>query len=92
MLLFNIAWIKTGLLPEELMYFVLETNSPMFLPVHIGRTSQFIVIISSDAIQPNVKSESAPVEIILNKPMATPKFHPKLISHPMYLGILPANS
>ena len=74
------------------MYFVLETNSPMLRPVQIGRTSQFSVIIRREAIQPNVKSESAPVEIILSNPIATPKFHAKLISHPMYLGIFPANS
>ena len=74
------------------MYFVLDTNSPIFLPVHIGSTNQFNVIISNDAIQPRVRSESAPVEIMLRRPIATPKFHPKLINHPMYLGILPANS
>ena len=91
-LLFNIAWMEIGLLPEELMYFVLETNSPMLRPVHIGKTSQFTVIISKEAIHPSVRSESAPVEIILRRPIATPKFHPKLINQPMYLGILPANS
>ena len=39
-----------------------------------------------------VRSESAPVDNMLNKPIATPKFQAKLIIQPMYLGIFPASS
>ena len=81
-----------GFVPEELIYLVLETNSPMFLPVQIGRTNQLRIIITPAANHPIVRSESAPVEIILSRPIATPKFHAKLISQPIYRGILPANS
>ena len=84
--------MNIGLLPDELMYLVLDTNSPIFLPVQIGKTNQLRIIIIPEASQPIVRSESAPVEIILSKPIATPKFHAKLINQPIYLGILPANS
>ena len=52
MLLFNTACKKIGLLPEELMYFVLETNSPMLRPVQIGKTNQ--LMITSILLQPNL--------------------------------------
>ena len=92
MLLFNTACKNIGLLPEELMYLVLETNSPMLRPVQIGKTSQLMIIINPATAQPIVRSESAPVDKILNKPIDTPKFQAKLIIHPMYLGIFPASS
>ena len=91
-LLFNTACKKIGLLPDELMYFVLETNSPMLRPVQIGRTNQLTKIIRSATAHPIVRSESAPVDNMLNKPIDTPKFQAKLIIQPMYLGIFPASS
>ena len=92
MLLFKIACKNIGLFPEELMYFVLDTNSPIFRPVQIGRTSQLTRIIPPAAAQPIVRSESAPVDNMLSKPIATPKFQPKLIIQPIYLDMLPASS
>ena len=91
-LLFNTAWAGNGFAPDEFIYFERETNSPIFLPVHIGRIHQLTRIIKNAPAQPSVRSESAPVARIERRPIATPKFHAKLISHPIYLGILPVSS
>ena len=64
----------------------------MLRPVQIGRTNQLTKIIRSATAHPIVRSESAPVDNMLNKPIDTPKFQAKLIIQPMYLGIFPASS
>ena len=74
----SMPWNGFAFSPDELTYFIRATNWPKFLPVFIGSTTTFSIIITKETIIRIVVTMLVSPAIMKIAARSTPKFQPKL--------------